>query len=224
MEQTDLQQLWQSIDRHLLEARVLNLQSWALNFRSFEMLQHQKMKKGLYRLILFKSFAVILGICWVAFLGLLVWSVGTANLFFSCSVMMILLFTVYAIYIYLRHIRMITTIRYDAPVADVQEKIAILQASTFRATRVLWLQMPFYSTWCWNSKWIKEGPYGFWLIAVPIALFFLWLSIYLYRNLIPGNMHKKWVNLLMMVGPEYKKLAEASGYLEEIRSYRDDLG
>lgn len=222
MQDTELKKIWESYDQKIAEARVLNMQSWALNFRCFETMQQQRAEKKLTSLARFNLWAVLLGICWAGFLSLLVWGNHFSNPFFSVSVGIIALFNLYAIVAYTLHTIQIRLIRYDAPVTETQQQLARLQKSTFRSTRILWLQLPFYSTWFWHSSWILTNDASFWLIAFPITLVFVLLAVYLYRNIHPRNMNKKWVYALMMSGPEYRNLADSMGYLEEIEDFKKD--
>ncbi|MFI5195096.1 MAG: hypothetical protein ACHQD7_13610, partial [Chitinophagales bacterium] len=65
MEDAALKNIWLDYDRKMDEARLLNLQSWALNLQCFHGLQTQKAKSRLDSLLRFKMRAVVLGIGWV---------------------------------------------------------------------------------------------------------------------------------------------------------------
>lgn len=60
---------------------------------------------------------------------------------------------------------------------------------------------------------------AFWLIAVPITLLFTLLTIWLYRNLTPANMHKKWVKALIKNDPEHISVMQAQNFLKEIEDF-----
>ena len=223
MEDIELKNIWQSYDRKIEEARVLNLQSWALNLRCFETIQTQKAKSKLDSLATFKIWAVVLGILWILFLGILVYGNRFTNLYFSISVSFIMLFSIIAVVVYIKHIIIIEQINYAENITDTQKKIAKLQLSTLKFTGIIWLQMPFHTTWFWHSKWILFSSLKFWLIPFPITLLFTLLAIYLYRNINLENMHKKWVRTLMMAGPEYKSVIKAIDFINEIDAFKKDL-
>ena len=223
MEDIELKNIWQSYDRKIDEARVLNLQSWALNLSCFETIQTQKAKSKLDSLATFKIWAVALGILWVLFLGVLVYGNRFENLYFSISVSFIMLFSIIAVVVYIKHIIIIKQINYAENITDTQKKLAQLQVSTIKYTGILWLQMPFHTTWFWHSKWILFSSVKFWLIPFPITLLFTVLAIYLYRNINLENMHKKWVRTLMMAGPEYKSVIKAIDFINEIDAFKKDL-
>jgi glutamate/tyrosine decarboxylase-like PLP-dependent enzyme len=50
------------------------------------------------------------------------------------------------------------------------------------------------------------------------------MTIWLYRNIIPENLHKSWMKKLMMMGLEYKYALSASELLGEIEEFKRDEG
>jgi hypothetical protein len=223
MEDVELKNIWQAYDRKIEEARVLNLQSWALNLRCFETLQVEKAKMKLNALARFKGWVAALGVLWVLFLAMLVYGNWFSNPYFTISVGIIMLFNIVAVVVYIRHIIIIRQINYSESITATQEKLAGLQFGIIKCTRILMLQMPFYTTWFWHSNWINFGSGSFWLIALPITLLFTLLAIFLYRNISLMNMQKKWLKLLMAAGPEYKSVLEAQAFIREIEDFKKDM-
>jgi len=222
MEDLELHKIWKAYDSKLEEIKVLNLQSWALNLHSLETIQTYKAKSKLDALATFNLWAVVLGIVWVLFLGVLVFGNRFQNPYFSVSVSMIMLFTIIAVGAYIRHIIIIKEIDYGQSITHVQKKLAQLETSTFQSTRVVWLQLPFYTTSFWHSQWIMNDP-KFWLISFPITIGFTFLAIFLYRNITQENLHKKWVRTLMMSGPEYTSVLQAKNFIDEIEKFKRDI-
>src|SRR5205807_507174 len=99
--------------KKLEEARVLNLQSWALNLQCFEELQSHKAKSKLTSLANFKLGVIIFGIVYVLFLALLVYGNYGKNIFFAVSMSMIAIITTIAIVVYIKHIVIIKQISYS---------------------------------------------------------------------------------------------------------------
>jgi hypothetical protein len=132
---------------------------------------------------------------------------------------MIMLITILAVAIYIKHIVLIKDLDYSQSITDTQKKLSKLQASTFNSRFIL-LQTPFYSTFFWSTGMIEGGGMKFWLIAVPITLLFTLLTIWLYRNLTPGNMHKKWVKALVKNDPEHISVMQAQDFLNEIEEFK----
>ncbi len=224
MQDLELKEIWETYNQKLAKAEISNLQSWALNTRSFETLQHLQADRKLKDLSQFNMWAVLLGFAWTAFLILLVWTNGFQNIFFCLSISCIAAINLYVTASYIRNNILIGQVRYDIPVTDTQKQLARLQTATFHNTAIAWLQLPLYTTWFWSSSWIQEAGLSFWLIALPLTLLFTLLAIRLYRNIHAGNMQKKWVKTLMMAGPEYRNVATAMSFLEEIEAFVTDKG
>ncbi len=212
MEDTLLKDLWKAQDEKL--DRTMKL-----NFFLLESLQKQKAESKLNSLARFKGRAVFLGIIWVLFLGVLVYGNQLKNMYFTVSVGMIILFTILAIIVYIKHIVLIKELDYSKPITDTQKKLSRLQASTFNA-RFLLLQTPFYTTWFWSTEMINGMGLKFWLISVPITLAFTVLAVLIYKNLTLENMHKKWVRSLVNSTPEHTSVFKAIDFLKEIEEFK----
>lgn len=212
MEDITLKNLWKAQDEKLDRTMKLNL-------FIMESMQKQKAQSKLNGLARLKLFAVILGILWALFLGVLVYGNQLQNMYFTVSVGMIMLITIGAIIAYIRHIVLIKEIDYSQSITDTQKKLARLQASTF-SSRFILLQTPFYTTFFWSTEMIQASVSKFFLIAVPITLLFTILTVWLYKNLTPLNMHKKWVSYLLKKDPEQVPLIQAQKFLEEIEEFK----
>lgn len=222
MNDPELLNTWKAYNNMIEEAKVLNLQSWALNLQMFAEMRTQKAKSKLKGLARFKIFAIVLGVIWVLFLSLLVYGTGAKNLYFTVSVSMIILFTIIAIAVYIKHVIMINRINYDDSITATQEKLSALQASTINTARVLFLQTPFYCTFWWSSRIVKFDDPRFVLITIPITLAFVILSIWLYRNISLRNVEKKWFKFLFS-NIEWTSIVKAKEFMSEIEEYKKDV-
>jgi hypothetical protein len=212
MEDIVLMNIWKAQDEKLDRAM-------RLNFFLLESMQKQKAQSKLRGLARIKTGAVILGISYVLLLALLIYANQFKNIYFSISLGAILLFNVFAVVIYIQHINLIRHIDYSKSITVAQEKLSRLQASTFN-TRFLFLQAPFYTTWFWSNGTVKAAGIKFWLISVPVGLLLTVLAIWLYKNLKPENMHKKWVSAFIKSNPEHKSIMEAQQFLNEIEEFK----
>src|SRR5450432_148002 len=219
MEDTKLEEIWKAYSRAMADAKVLNRQSWSVNIKTFEYLQMHKDKSKLKSLGNFKKWAVLLGILWVLLLGTFVYGNDFRNMYFSISVMMIMIFTIIAIAVYIKHIVLINQINLSESIIEVQEKLAELQASTINIVRILWLQMPFYSTFFWSSQWMARDI-KFWLISFPVTLLLIALTTWLYMNISYRNVDKRWFRILFG-GIEWVPVINAIDYLKEIEDFKN---
>lgn len=218
MEDIELKSMWKAYDQKIDETKILNLQSWVVNIKTFEYLQTHKAQSKLKSLSIFKSWAVVLGILWVLFLAVLAYGNHFLNPYFTISVIILMLFSIIAIAIYIKHILLIQQINYSESIIDVQKKLAELQSSTINGLRILWLQLPFYTTFFWSTKWMMNDI-KFWLIAFPITLFFTLLAIWLYKNITLKNANRKWLKILLS-NKEWTSIIKAKAYLDEIEEFK----
>ena len=212
MEDITLKNLWKAQDEKLDRTMKLNLYL-------LESLQKQKAESKLNSLARFKGWVVVLGIIWILFLGLLIYGNQLKNIYFTVSVSIILLFNIFAVAVYIKHIALIRQLDYSESITNTQKKLSKLQASTFNL-RFLFLQTPFYTTWFWSTGMINGSGIKFWLISVPITLAFTALSIWVYKNLTLENMHKKWVRSLINSTSEHTSVFKAIDFLNEIEEFK----
>lgn len=218
MDDLELNALWKEYDRKLEESRILNLQSWVVNRQTFEWLQAHRAASRLRPMGVFKGRVAFVGIIWVAFLGLLLVGNHGQNAFFTGSIAILLLFNLYAVITYLQQRALIRRIDFGDTILQTQQQLSALQASTLRVTRILVLQVPFYSTWFWSRQMIDSA--AFWAISVPVELALAAGSIWLCRNITLANADKKWFRLLFN-GIEWTPILQAMHHLREIEEFRN---
>src|ERR1700733_7936294 len=219
MEDIKLEEMWKAYSQEMANSKILNMQSWTLNIKTFEYLQMHKAQSKLRSLSNLKKWAVLLGVLWVLFLGILVYGNPFKNVFFSISVTMIMVFSILAIAVLIKHIVLINQINYTDSIIEAQKKLPEWQASKIHIVCILWLQMPFYTTFFWSRQWIASDI-KFWLIPFPITLLFVALSIWLYRNISYRNVDKRWFRILFG-GPEWTPVIKAINYLKEIEDFKN---
>ncbi len=221
MEDIELNEIWKQYDSRLQEARILNLQSWALNLQQFERFQKQKASATLNGLARYKLVMVATGILWVAFLIFLVLnSLGWSKIFFVISASAIAIFTSIAIVVYLKHVWLINKINNAASVIEAQEKTIKLQSSTLQTGRILFLQTPFYCTFWFTPALFTDKI--FLLVNIPVVLFFTCVSVWLYKNINFKNINKKWFKILFN-NREWTSLTKAISFLYEIEEFKKEI-
>ncbi len=223
MEDMELQNLWAEYDKKLEEAKLLNLQSWALNLQSKEAMQMQKAKSRLNRLAGFKLRVIVVGVAWLLLLVFLMCiSYRWQGIIFNISVTMIAVITAISIITLIKHIVLIRQIDNSESIADTQQKLAALQASTIRSVGIAWLQMPFYSTFFLSPAMLHVMGAAGWVILIAVTGFFTVAAIWLFRNINYNNRHKKWFKL-MFNGPDWVHVIKAMQFLEEVEEWKKDV-
>ncbi len=213
MQDINLSEIWKSQDEKLDKTLKLNLYI-------IDSLQKQKVRSKLGALAIFKFAIAVLGILFAVFLGALIYANQLHNIYFTVSFSMILLLTVIAIVVYLKHFLLLKSINYSDSITNTQEKLAWLQMSTINISRVMILQTPFYSTWFWTNEQMHDAK--FWAISLPVTFIFVIATIWLYKNISPSNIDKKWVAKFMNVGMEYKSVTQARKFLAELEEFKKE--
>ncbi len=222
MEDLQLQNMWTEYNRSLEESKLLNLQSWALNLKSFETIQMHKAKSKLNRLATFKIWVIALGVAWVLFLCFLIFNTITwRGIIFNISAGAIAVITAIAIIVYIKHVVLIRQIDDSESVIETQQKLATLQSSTIRIAGILWLQMPFYATFFLTPVMLYQAA-AFWQVfTITIVGSLTFAAIWLYRNINYRNRHKKWFKI-MFNSLEWTSVIKAQAFLDEIEDFKNN--
>ncbi|WP_339865968.1 hypothetical protein [uncultured Algoriphagus sp.] len=216
MEDIELQQIWKSYDQKLQEQLVFNR-------KNASDITKIKVKTELRSMRLIKIFTVLMGILWVLFLDVLVinlFSVGSP--FFLISAGFISLVNKIAVGIYFYQLILISSVNINAPVLNTQKKIAQLVNSTMWVTRILMLQLPFWTTFFLSSVWIGSGNLIFWIIQGVITLGFATTAVWLFTNIRLESKDKRWFKFLFG-NYEWTPIMKAQEMLVQIKEY-EDLG
>lgn len=212
MEDVELQQLWKSYDKRLQEQLVFNR-------KNASDITKMKVKSELTSMRPIKIFTVLVGILWVIFLDVLLINLFPGgNLFFLFSIGFISLINKMAVGIYGYQLILISVVNINAPVMSTQKKIAGMVTSTLWVTRLLMLQLPFWTTFFLSSTWIGAGNTIFWVIQGLITLAFAGLSIWLFINIRYENRDKRWFKFLFG-SYEWTPIMKAQEMLNQISEY-----
>ena len=216
-----------SIDNMLQVYNSKQEDTWLMNVMQLNMdciiaLQKQKAKNSLSSLTRIKTIVAFAGILWIWLLVfLLMHSLSMEKIFFVVSVGAIVIFNVYAVIIYFKHIVLIRQINKSNNITQTQHKLAQLQTSTMHITRILFLQSPFYTTWFLSVDMLAGTSTGLLIFQCCITAFFTLLSIWLYRNIKYENADKKWFRILFS-GKEWTSVTKAIAFMQEIEDFKND--
>jgi len=211
MEEQELKKIWQAYDDKLQKALDLNQ-------RLVETINADRVESKLAAFRRSHVSVMVLGIVWVLFLVFL-WANTLDNIYFTVSVGGIILFNVYAVAAYIWHLQILSTVSVAESITDTQNKLARVQVSLSNVGRTLFLQAPLYCTFWYSDEAVAHAGPLFWGIQAVVVSFFVFLSVFLYRNVTYKNMHKKWVrNLMDSFGG--KKLRLAAEFMHEIEDFK----
>ena len=217
MEETNFVLLWkehyQKID-----------QSLTINKRLLRETTDQKAQSALRPVIMYKSWGIVAGVLYLALLGALLFvafvNYSAAANYFIVSISAIFLINLKALSDYIKHIIWINRIDYSGSITVIQQQLTQLQLSMYRHTRVMFLQLPFWTTFYLSSKWFPQTVgWGGIAIQVLVTGLFTYLAYWLYKNLTVQNAHKKWVRMLIN-GSGEKRVMKVMEFYNEIEEFQ----
>ena len=218
MQDDYLMKIWQVNDSqidHFLE----------IDEPAFEKLQHEKAKLQLNKLIVPKLTGILLGLGWIAFMILLISlsirysPFSSGKIFFIGSLGVIAVTTAVAVFLYVKDLYTIRQIGNDDSVVAIQQKLAELQCSVIKSVRIMWLQLPFYTTWYLNYDMLLHGSVLFRIVQFLVTGGAVWLSVWLFRNISYENRHKKRVWGFMR-GYGFSSVSRAIEFMNEIEHFK----
>ena len=206
MEDTEILNLWKSYDKKLEHSLMINRQN-------VEDITKMKIRSLLASMTPLKIFTVLTGIAWVAFVDILVVNLfHVASPFFLISAGFQSLLTTLAIGIYLYQLIVIQRWDVDEPILATQQNIVRLKLSTLWIDRILFLQLPAWTTFYWNKNMLTNGSAIF--IQLIISGIFTFAAIWLFFNIKYENRDKKWLRFIFS-GQEWNSLIKAMQLLKE---------
>ena len=167
-----------------------------------------------------KIFTLFVGMLWVFGLGyvlikLTINAYEQVSPYFLYSAYFQLMLTGLAVILYIFQLSTLYRIDFDKPVIILQKTLINLKVSTLNITRILMLQLPFWTTFYWNESMFKNGTLAFFIIQGTVTLSFTYLAIWLYFNLTFENADKWWFKILLQ-GKEWEPLMTSIDILNDM--------
>ena len=216
MEDIEIINLWKSNDKKINETLLLNR-------KNAEEITKMKAQSFLSSMKPIKIFTVLVGILWVGIVGTIV-----ANLFlffydkmspfFLYSAMLQVILTAIALIIYIYQTITIYQIDINDQILATQEKIVKLKSTTLLVTRILFLQLPVWTTFYWNNSMFENGNLFLWILQGIITISFTFVALWLFFNIKYENRNKKWFKLIFS-GKEWIPLMNSMDLLSQIDEY-----
>lgn len=217
MNEAAFKELWKATNEKLEE-------SFTINRKITEDITRIKVYNFLSSMKPFKILALLVGFLWVG-LGTIILSdiyifaFSEANKFFLFSATIQVILTAIAVGIYLYQLLKIYKVNSYEPILETQEKLAQLRVSTLWASRVLFLQLPVWTTFWWNETLLTDWNSFQWIATVMITISFTFVSVWLFLNIKYENRNKKWFQLLFN-GKDWTPLIKSMELLEQVEEYK----
>jgi hypothetical protein len=199
MEDSDIINLWKAQNTKLE-------QSIAINMRFLREIQTQKAQNVLQLLKKLKVGGIIAGVLYIGFLAWIlsialrytIVNNSSAAYYFIGSITLILLVNIKAVYDYIKHLIWMNQINYDGSIAEVQQKLSNLKLSIIQHTRIMFLQMPFYTTFYLSNSWFPQtSGWAYLLFQILLTGAFCYASYWCYKTLDIKNVDSKWFKFLI---------------------------
>lgn len=213
MEDKELIHLWKSYDQKLEETLLLN-RELATDITRIKVQRFMASMKPV------KIFAIFIGLCWVAFVDMLIVRLlHSASPFFLVSAGIQVLLTKLAIGIYIYQLILVQQVDIDGPVLAVQEKLSRLRSSTLWVARLLFLQLPVWTTFYLSKAGLLQAGTLLVLIQLLVTVAFTSLAVWLFFNIRYENRNKKWFRLIFS-GREWDPIIRSMELLGQVRGYK----
>ena len=209
MENTDIINLWKAYDKKLENSLTLN-KTMAQDITNIKIQSLLASMKPL------KIFTLIIGVLWVILVDSLIINLFyVANRIFLISAAIQVILTKIAIGIYVYHLVLIKKIDINEPILATQSHLSQLKSSTLLVARILFLQLPVWTTFYWNESMLQNGNFVLFVFQAIVTLAFTGLAIWLFVNIKYENKDKKWFKLIFN-GKEWTPILKAIELQKEI--------
>jgi hypothetical protein len=213
MNDTDLKYLWQIGNEQIAISQKSDKSS-------LDNLTKRNVSHFLSSMKPIKIFTLLVGLLWVLGIGyvllkLTINAYDQVSLYFLYSAYFQVMLTAMAVILYIIQLSTLYSIDFDKPVIILQKKLINLKISTLNITRILMLQLPFWTTFYWNEGMFKNGTLALFIIQGTVTVSFTYLSLWLFFHLKFENADKWWFKLLLQ-GKEWEPLITSINILNEM--------
>lgn len=218
MENLEILNLWKTYDKKLEDSLTLNkkLTQEIIKLKTKSLLSSMKP---------FKLFTLFVGVAWVGIGGIMlgnlfVFDYSKVSHFFLYSAVIQLLLTAISLVFYIYQMVLIRQVDISESVLKTQKKLASLKSSTLWVARILFLQLPVWTTFYWSAHIFEPGNMVYLIINGIITLLFCYVSIWLFLNIKSENKDKKWFKLIFQ-GKEWAPVIKSMELYKEMEEFKE---
>ena len=213
MNDTDLKNLWQAGNEQIAISQKSDK-------TSLDKLTKRNVSHFLSSMKPIKIFTLLVGLLWVFGIGyvlikLSINAYDQVSLYFLYSAYFQVMLTAMADILYITQLSTLYSIDFNKPVVILQKTLMKLKASTLNVTRILILQLPFWTTFYLNESMFKNGTLPLFILQGAVTISFTYLSLWLFFHLKFENADKWWFKLLLQ-GKEWEPLITSIGILNDM--------
>jgi hypothetical protein len=217
MEETNFVLLWKEHYEKIDQALAINKQI-------LKEVIGQKAQSALQSLSRFKARGIAVVIIYLILLGIALFFAishySPAANYFIVSIGIIFLINIKALSDYIKHLVWVNNIDYDGSITEIQQRLTKLQLSIFKHSRIMFLQLPFWTTFQLSNKWFPQDVgWGYLAFQVILTGSFTYMAYWLYKNQTIENADKKWVKTLI-AGSGGKSVMKALEFYKELEKFK----
>jgi len=220
MNELELKKLWQAANNKL-EASIV------INKNNTDDITRMKVHNIVGSMKPIKIFTLLVGILWVGIGGIALSSIylnsfSEANKFFLFSASIQVGLTAVALFVYLYQLITIYQVDITDPIIRTQEKLSNLKMSTLWVTRILFLQLPVWTTFWWSETMLTDWGILQWMATLFFTVSFTAIAIWLFFSIKYENRSKIWFQFIFS-GKEWIPLMKSMELLEQVDEYKTDI-
>ena len=219
MNELEIKKLWKNTNDKLEK-------SFVIDEKNTQEITHMKVYSLLGSMKPIKLFALLVGVLWVGIGGIALISIylnsfSEANKFFLFSATIQVGLTAISLYVYIYQLITIYQIDITEPIIRTQEKLSSLKISTLWVTRLLFLQLPVWTTFWWNETMLTDWGILQWIMTLLFTLSFTVIAIWLFFNIKYDNRNRKWFQFIFS-GKEWTPLMKSMELLDKIKEFKTE--
>lgn len=217
MNELEIRNLWMTANEKLEKCFVINK-------KNTEDIARIKTHHLLGSMKPIKIFTILIGFLWVGagvfiLTPIYLYAFSEVSKFFLFSASIQILLTAIALFIYIFQLILIYQTEIADPILKTQERLAQLRISTLWVTRILFLQLPVWTTFWWSGNLFTDWTLLQWVVSLSVTIPFTFAAFWLFFNIKYENRNKKWFKLIFD-GKEWTPLQKSMELLEQIETYK----
>ncbi len=218
MNELELKKLWQGTNEKLER-------SMAINKKNTDEITRMKVHSMVGSMKPIKIFTLLMGMLWVgigviALSSIYFHSYMEANKFFLFSASVQVGLTAMSLFVYLYQLILIYKVDISDSIIKTQEKLASLKISSLWVTRILFLQLPVWTTFWWNETMLEDWSIFQWAIILLFTISFTFIALWLFFNIKYENRNKQWFQFIFN-GKEWTPLMKSMELLGQVENYKN---
>ncbi len=217
MQENEMLQCWKTLNLQLEKSLVLNRQN-TIDITAIKVAGQLGSMKPI------KIFTLLTGLVWVGVGSVVVfhlsrYALNEISKFFLFSATLQLLLTALALVLYAYQLVLLQQVDASGPVLATQEKLVQLKHTTLWIARLLFLQLPLWTTFYLSDTIFTAGNIGYLLVNSAVTLVFAGLAAWLFLHIKFENRNKRWFRLIFD-GREWTPLLRSFDLLEQLQELK----